>query len=1011
MLALNRAGRQQDALDAYESLRRSLDELWGLEPSAETRALQVMILTQDPAIAPTPTVPPSIGAIRRPVALLLVELMLDEELELEVARAALDEARSSLADVVARHGGSLSPESGVEIVAAFGAEGAREDDVLRAARAAVELREILRGREIDARLAVGTGRLLVEQGRPMLIGAVVGQTRRALHDAEADEILVTPAAARLGGDALELDAHGHLVGVRPGRAGATVAPAPFVGRTAELDAVRTAFAHVVVAGQPRHVVVVGEAGIGKTRLVFEAIEGIGAVVLDAACVAYGEGITFLPLRELAERARAVDADAPELVELTSADAAFSSARTLLEHFTASGPVVVVLDDVHWAVPTFLDLVEYVVRAVAGPLLVVSMTRPELLDERPEWAAGAVSLGALSSEDAAAFVDALPGREALEPTLTDAILETSEGVPLFLEQLVSFAMDSDVTESGIPPTLETLLASRIDLLEPGERGLLERAAVVGRSFSQEEIGALTPREEVREVAGRLGSLERRRFVRAREDDHEFVHALVQDAAYDAIGRPDRAAMHEAFARWLDARQRGDELVGTHLERASRDAAGSPRQALAREAADRLGRSGLVALQVGDNAGARNLLERAAALLEPRDPVRLELECVLGQALKGFGANERAVTILENVETLAREAGDRRLELRAQVELAWPRLVAGSMPASAATELFQSAAEYFEEIDDVQGVARASFGQYLVLTEFENRADEAAKYVARSDAAYERLGLPGETALAAVSIALRGRTPVDEAMALCEESLREGAHRLRQQAYLRYRLAELRALRGDIDGARAAAAESRSVLTDLGDEAVLATSAASVFGSIEALAGNWHEAESIFAAALDFLGGSDHWRAWRAYFTARMGEAALARGDLDAARQLADDSRRLSVVDDSFTEIQWRRVAARVFARSGHPRKAVRLAREAVSMIDLTDDLLEQGEVRLDLADVLVHVARGDEAEAVVREGLALLERKGATLPAARGRERFAALLAEQNRGGRGIGRALRRVTQH
>ena len=375
--------------------------------------------------------------------------------------------------------------------------------------------------------------------------------------------------------------------------------------------------------------------------------------------------------------------------------------------------------------------------------------------------------------------------------------------------------------------------------------------------------------------------------------------------------------------------------------------------------------------------------------------LELECVLGQALKGFGANERAVATLENVEALAREAGNRRLELRAQVELAWPRLLAGSLTASAATELFEAAAEYFEEIDDVFGVARATFGQYLVLLEFENRADDAAKYVARSDAAYKRLGVPGENALAAVTIALSGKTPLDDAIALCEQCLSEGAHRLRQQAYLRYRLAELRALRGDIAGARAAAAESRSVLADLGDEGVLATSAASVFGSIEALADNWPQAESIFASALDFLGSSEHWRAWRAYFIARMGEAALARGDLDAARQLANDSRRLSVVDDSFTEIQWRRVASRVLARSGHPRKAVRLAREAVSMTDLTDSLLEQGEARLDLADVLVHVARDDEAQARVREGLALLERKGATLLVSRGRERFAALLAEQH----------------
>ena len=302
MLALSRAGRQQEALDAYDAMRRALDELWGLEPATETRALQVMILTQDPAIAIARDAQRTIGTVRRPVALLLVELMLDEELELESAGMALEQARNALADVVARHGGSPL-ESTFEMVAAFGAEGAREDDVLRAARTAIELREILRGRETDTRSAVGTGRLLVEDGRPVLVGAVVGQSRRALHDARADEILVTPAAARLGGEALELDADGRLLAVKPGRPRATTAASPFIGRAVELDALRAAFAEVISTGSPKHVVVVGEAGIGKTRLVAAALEDVDAVVLDAACVPYGDGITFLPLCELAERAR------------------------------------------------------------------------------------------------------------------------------------------------------------------------------------------------------------------------------------------------------------------------------------------------------------------------------------------------------------------------------------------------------------------------------------------------------------------------------------------------------------------------------------------------------------------------------------------------------------------------------------------------------------------------------------------------------------------------------------
>ena len=487
MLALHRAGRQQEALDAYEATRRALDEQWGLEPSPETRALQTMILTQDPAIAHAEPVARAVGAMRRPVSLMLVEPLLDDELELEAAGATLEEVRRTVADVVARHGGALSPESGVELVAAFGADGAHEDDVVRAARSAIELREILRGRDVEARLAVGTGRLLVDEGRPVLVGTVVGRTRRALHDADANEIQLTAVAARLGGDAFELDADGRLLGVLPGRPQSIAVGAPLVGRSDELARLRAAFDRVVETGRPRHAVVVGEAGIGKSRLVAAFVDEVEAVVLEAACIPYGEGISFLPLRELAERATALDDGAPELGDLSSADAALAAARALVEHFTASGPVVVVLDDVHWAVPTFLDLVEYVVRAVDGPLLVISATRPELLERRPAWGEGATVLESLADDAARSLVEALPEREALDEKVAAAILDAAEGVPLFLEQLAAHAAESDLADDRIPPTLDALLASRIDALEPGERDVLSRAAIIGRAFSRASIG--------------------------------------------------------------------------------------------------------------------------------------------------------------------------------------------------------------------------------------------------------------------------------------------------------------------------------------------------------------------------------------------------------------------------------------------------------------------------------------------------------------------------------------------
>ena len=482
----------------------------GLEPSPETRALQQMILTQDPALAAFQPEPPGAAAAsRRPVALLLVEILLDDGLELEAAGSALEDTRRALREVVNRHGGVLTPQSGVELIAAFGTESAGEDDVLRAARSAVELHEMLAGRHIEGRLAVGTGRLLVEDGQPILVGTVLGRTRSALHEADRDRIAVTPAAARLGGEALELDAAGRLLGVHPRRPRAT-ATSPLVGRLAELAALQAAFDLVVKTGRPHHAVVVGEAGIGKSRLVAAFIQDISATVFETACVAYGEGTSFLPLRDLAEQAAALDDTAPAVGELTNADEALAAARSLLEHFAASGPLVAVLDDLHWAVPTFLDLIEYVVRAVDGPLLVISATRPELLERRPAWGLGATALESLPKEDARRLVEALPERAALSETVATAVLEVGEGVPLFLEQLIAHAAESELADDHIPMTLDALLASRIDLLQPGERAVLLRAAIVGRAFSKESIDALTSERGSRELDGQLASLTRRRL---------------------------------------------------------------------------------------------------------------------------------------------------------------------------------------------------------------------------------------------------------------------------------------------------------------------------------------------------------------------------------------------------------------------------------------------------------------------------------------------------------------------
>ena len=245
------------------------------------------------------------------------------------------------------------------------------------------------------------------------------------------------------------------------------------------------------------------------------------------------------------------------------------------------------------------------------------------------------LESLAVDDARSLVDALPEREALDEKVATAILEAAEGVPLFLEQLAAHAAESDLADDRIPPTLDALLASRIDALEPGERAVLSRAAVVGRAFSRESIVALTPEAEARELDGRLASLERRRLVRPQGAEHEFVHPLVRGAAYGAIGRAERAGMHEGFARWLEGRDEDDELVGTHLERAALDSTPAPSGTHGRA----MPPHGSAVPEHGlywrsTTPRQRTCSSAAAALLEGDDPQRLELECSLGHALKGL-----------------------------------------------------------------------------------------------------------------------------------------------------------------------------------------------------------------------------------------------------------------------------------------------------------------------------------------------------------------------------------------
>ena len=358
--------------------------------------------------------------------------------------------------------------------------------------------------------------------------------------------------------------------------------------------------------------------MGKSRLAREFLTGLGedALVLRGRCLAYGEG-AFAPAAEIVQAAAgiAVD-DSPEeartkiaalvgdagsedaqiagpltaLLGLSDALAhtreAFWAFRRLLEELARERPLVVVVDDLHWAQPPLLELLEFVADWVReAPILLLCLARPDLLDERPHWGGGRANAGSsllepLSEAESELLIEGL-GASSLPETARWRIVGTAEGNPLFLEQLLAHASEAAAgdEELSIPPTIQALLAARLDALEPQERETLERAAVVGQRFSLAAVAALLPAGPADRLPELVLALVRKELVRpgppaaSGEEAFRFRHALIREAAYERMPKETRAELHERYAGWLEeaAGEPSGELeetIGYHLEQACR-----------------------------------------------------------------------------------------------------------------------------------------------------------------------------------------------------------------------------------------------------------------------------------------------------------------------------------------------------------------------------------------------------------------------------------------------------------
>ena len=985
----------------------------------------------------------SAAAVRKTVSVVFCDLAgstaVGEQLDPEALRVLLSGWYEAMRGPVERHGGTVEKFIGDAVMAVFGVPHVHEDDALRAVRAAVEMRDAAAalGEGLTVRIGVNTGEVVTGDAATTLVTGDAVNTAKRLEQAAPDgEILIGEGTRRLVENAVELEpvapvqARGKRQPVPAFRVVATIPGAPafarrldarLVGRRVELALLRGELERARHERSLRLVTVLGAAGIGKSRLASELLaEASGqATILTGRCPPYGEGITFLPLHDLVRAAggeaslRAALAEEPDAAmiverlsderlrflsgtEPLSSEEAFWAVRRVFQALARERPLVVCLEDVHWAAPTFLDLLEYLAGwSRDAPILLLCLARPELLDVRPRWAGRLIDLEALDDTEAAALLDELtaewplPGRARLQA------VEAAEGNPLFLEQLVAMLSDDEETTT-LPPTIHALLAARLDRLPPDDRGVLGRAAVAGREFRRDAVVELSPDAERPHVGSVLLRLVREQLVApqpselAGDDEFRFRHALIRDAAYAELPKASRAGLHERFAAWLEGTDAESELVAYHLERAwlcrrELGVTGPETAALAERAGALLAACGDHAFARGDMPAARSLLTRAAALTDGLSP---DIRRRLSLALWSTGETEEAVRVLDEVVRDAERIGDARTLWLARIEAVVRQSV--SDPGFRVDEIVttcERAIAVFAELGDEAALARAwlwtAYAHRIVgrLAAGSRAAEIGVRHAAAGAAPEERARLEDELCTAL----LDGPADVEQGLERCEELLAGNRDSALEEANVLSAVAGLRALKGDFDGARDALDRAAELFGELGLQFALA-GLRKISGDVEVLAGDLDAAEEELRAGLELISAIGT----RAIFAASLAHVLLSQGREDEARGLVGDAEEVAGPYYA-AQVLWRSAKARLLSADGSDAEATALAREAVGLAGETDALVLRGQALIALSQVAASAGDHEASAAAAAEALELYRRKGGAAA-----ERWAALQAPRLR---------------
>jgi len=981
-----------------------------------------------------------------------------ERLDAEAVRELMFRYFHTMRSALERHGGTVEKFVGDAVMAVFGVPVAHEDDALRACRAAFEMRERLAelnkelrrryGTRLAMRIGIDTGEVVAGDAatrEAFVTGDAVNVAARLEKAAPTGEILLGELTHRLASRGIEAEpvepvvAKGKskrvaayrlvsaIIGAPPQRPALT----PLVAREWELAELRSRFEQAVADGRCVLATVVGEPGVGKTRLAAELSSFLAgqARVLTGRCLAYGDGITYWPLAEVVREAAAIrDEDSPadarakldRLVEAPFAayiasaigldgDAAETGEiawafRELFASLANKRPLVLVVEDIHWAEETLRDLLVSVSERVAAPILLLATARPELVEEHREWPV-AVTLEPLEAADAERLAGHLP---ALSEALRARLLVTARGNPLFLEELHAFLREHP-EETDVPPSLSALLTARLDRLPEAERAAAERGAIEGELFHRGAVEALTKAAQRRDVAASLESLAARELVRpaqalfADEAAFRFKHVLVRDAAYNGTAKRLRADLHERFATWLegvadDRITEYAEIVGYHLEQAYRyrlefgpvDEAG---QELARRAGKHLASAGTRASLRGDVRAAVGLLSRAEALLPTGDPDRLELLPELAASLGMSGEFARAESLRADALEHARAAGNERLERYVRVLMFHG--TGGPRHKDAPEDVLKVLEETIPQLEsDGDDRALASAWQRAAVAYIRlGRQEEREAALERAILHAERIGDEGKIGVLLGSLggALNmGPLPVSDVIDRLEAIRPRTEGKPSQQAPILVQLAHAYAEAGRIDEARELVARGRTLREELGHRLNLAAGALQVQGWIELLAGDPVAAEEPLRKAVEILSEMGE---QQILFEAACGlaDALLAQGRDEEADDLCGLAAELAEDPPSWKQASWRELRARLLARRGRLAEAEALAREAVSMVDLMD-MNDRPSPYLALGEVLHLSGRDAEAELAFREALHMFETKGRVVWATKVRAKLAGLAA-------------------